>query len=157
MATNHTTARGTQLNMDRLLLANEKTIAVGNMKVNARGDQLGPGGKIIKTRNEIMAERNRLHNGPLAQDDNHIPDTSENPQMFHNNELTADDMMSDADFDMPRDSNTTDTEPAAEQPQGYVKPRGSFAESIAQQTQVDQELLDPSTVIPTAATGIRRL
>ena len=32
MATNHRTARGTAIDMDRIRLANEHTIAVGNMK-----------------------------------------------------------------------------------------------------------------------------
>ena len=48
MATQHRTARGIPVDMDRLRLANETEIAVGNMKVNARGDKIGPGGKIIK-------------------------------------------------------------------------------------------------------------
>ena len=49
MAAQHKSARGVAVDMDRLRLANETAIAVGNMKVNARGDQLGPGGKIVKT------------------------------------------------------------------------------------------------------------
>ena len=31
------------------------------MNVNARGDQLGPGGKVVKTRNEVMKEAYKLH------------------------------------------------------------------------------------------------
>ena len=56
MAINHRTARGISVDIDRIRLANEQTIAVGNMKVNARGDQLANGGKIVKTRQQIMAE-----------------------------------------------------------------------------------------------------
>lgn len=69
MATNHKSAKGTVLDMDRLRLANEKTIAVGNMNVNARGDLLGPGGKIIKTRAQVLAEKNKLNNTALEADD----------------------------------------------------------------------------------------
>lgn len=61
------TALGKTLDMDNLRLANEETIAVGNMKVNARGDELGPGGKIAKTRNQIMDEYYKL-NTPVAVD-----------------------------------------------------------------------------------------
>tara|TARA_Y100000114_G_scaffold137206_1_gene139328 strand:- start:2143 stop:2673 length:531 start_codon:yes stop_codon:yes gene_type:complete len=50
------TASGKLVDMDTLALRNEYTIAVGNMNVNARGDQLGEGGQIVKTREEIMAE-----------------------------------------------------------------------------------------------------
>lgn len=49
-------AQGRVVDIEKLRLANEETIAVGNMRVNARGDQLGPGGKIVKTRNQIMKE-----------------------------------------------------------------------------------------------------
>ena len=42
------TNRGNMIDMDALMLKNEEEIALGNMKVNARGDKLGPGGKIIK-------------------------------------------------------------------------------------------------------------
>jgi hypothetical protein len=47
------TAKGAQIDMLKLINQNETTIAVGNMGVNARGDKLGPGGKIIKKSDEI--------------------------------------------------------------------------------------------------------
>ena len=50
------TASGKLVDMDTLALKNEMIIAVGNMNVNARGDQLAEGGKIVKTREEIMSE-----------------------------------------------------------------------------------------------------
>ena len=50
------TMRGKELDMEKLAIRNETTPAVGNMKVNARGDQIGPGGKIIKTREEILKD-----------------------------------------------------------------------------------------------------
>jgi len=50
------TAQGRQLDMETIRLQNELVPALGNMRVNARGDQLGPGGKIIKTREMIMDE-----------------------------------------------------------------------------------------------------
>ena len=52
----YTTANGKQVNLDALISDNEQTIAVGNMKVNARGDKLGPGGKIEQTKEQIMKE-----------------------------------------------------------------------------------------------------
>lgn len=50
------TMRGKEIDMEKLSIRNETTPAVGNMRVNARGDQLGPGGKIIKTREEILKD-----------------------------------------------------------------------------------------------------
>jgi hypothetical protein len=143
MAISHKTARGMGIDMDRLRLSNESTIAIGNMKVNARGDQLGPGGKVIKSRAEIMAERNQLHNSPLADES--------------------------AILDIAPVDNTDDQpinlQPAADEaPIGessadpvYVKPRGSFADAVAQQTEVTQELIDPATVLGKKSTGVQRI
>ncbi len=50
------TMQGKSLDMDLLRQKNELTPAVGNARVNARGDELGPGGKIIKKRDEILDE-----------------------------------------------------------------------------------------------------
>jgi hypothetical protein len=63
----YTTANGKQVNLDALISENEKTIAVGNMKVNARGDKLGPGGKIEQTKEQVMKEYYKL-NTPVAID-----------------------------------------------------------------------------------------
>ena len=40
--------QGKQVDMDLLRKRNELTPAVGNARVNARGDVLGPGGKILE-------------------------------------------------------------------------------------------------------------
>ena len=45
--------------MDLLRKRNELTPAVGNARVNARGDELGPGGKIVRKREDLMQERYR--------------------------------------------------------------------------------------------------
>jgi FtsZ-interacting cell division protein ZipA len=47
--------------------ANELTPAVGNMKVNARGDEIGPGGKILRTREQIVSSY--YENNPKATPD----------------------------------------------------------------------------------------
>lgn len=50
------TFQGKQIDMDLLRKKNELTPAVGNARVNARGDELGAGGKIIKKREDVIAE-----------------------------------------------------------------------------------------------------
>jgi|AntDeeMinimDraft_6_1070357.scaffolds.fasta_scaffold03172_2 hypothetical protein len=50
------TAQGKQIDMDMLRKKNELTPAVGNAKVNARGDELGTGGKIVRRREDIVNE-----------------------------------------------------------------------------------------------------
>jgi hypothetical protein len=48
--------RGVEVDFAKHLAENEDMIAVGNARMNARGDILGPGGKVIKTRADIAAE-----------------------------------------------------------------------------------------------------
>jgi len=52
----HTTANGRIVDMDLLRQKNELTPAVGNVRVNARGDELGPGGKIVRTREQVLQD-----------------------------------------------------------------------------------------------------
>lgn len=61
MATNHKTMRGKTINMDALRLQNEKTIALGNMNVNAAGDKLGKSGLVTQTSTQRVKEANSLH------------------------------------------------------------------------------------------------
>ena len=48
--------RGKEVDMEKLNLRNETIPAVGHMKVNARGDEIGAGGKVIRTREEILKD-----------------------------------------------------------------------------------------------------
>lgn len=72
-------ARGQLIDMDAVQHTNAEVIAVGNMSVNARGDELGPGGKVVKTRNEVMkAHYSKLHTMvPTASDAPLTPDVPE--------------------------------------------------------------------------------
>ena len=57
----YTTMQGKQIDIDLLRQRNELTPAVGNARVNARGDELGPGGKIVRKREEVLADYYRDH------------------------------------------------------------------------------------------------
>jgi hypothetical protein len=48
--------QGTEVDMEKLRNQNELALAVGNARVNARGDEIGPGGKIIRKREEVVQE-----------------------------------------------------------------------------------------------------
>ena len=56
MGRTYTSVRGKEIDMEKLSLRNEKTPAVGNMRVNARGDEIGAGGKIIRTREQVLQD-----------------------------------------------------------------------------------------------------
>jgi hypothetical protein len=48
--------QGREIDLEKLIRQNELSPAIGNMRVNARGDELGPGGKIVRSREEIVNE-----------------------------------------------------------------------------------------------------
>jgi hypothetical protein len=50
------TMQGKAIDMDLLRQKNELTPAVGNARVNARGDEIGPGGKIVKKREDVLRD-----------------------------------------------------------------------------------------------------
>ena len=57
------TAMGKVVDMSALQSRNEKVRAVGNMKVNARGDEVDNSNKIVRNRNEIMREHYKNKTG----------------------------------------------------------------------------------------------
>lgn len=143
MANIHRTSRGDAVDMDMIRLSNEGTIAIGNMKTNARGDQLGSGGKIIKTRAQVMSEYHKLNtnlpdDGPIGPVASLVIEQAPMPKLTS---PIADDGPITA---------TPSTPPQ------YVKPRGSFAEAVAEQTEITQELLEPPNA-RTQAGGVSRI
>lgn len=115
-------AHGKMIDIDNLRLMNEKTIAVGNMKINARGDQLGQGGQIVQTRNQAMTQKYGKMHTPVAT--NHtVPNVAPDGESF----------------DPPEQEEIKPIEP---------KLRGSLADSIAKQATVTQETLDPNMHTP---------
>ena len=63
----YTSMQGKQIDMEKLQMRNELLPAIGNMKVNARGDELGAGGKIVRTREQILQDYYK--NNPRAEAD----------------------------------------------------------------------------------------
>lgn len=52
----HRSLRGKPVDMALLQKRNELTPAVGNARVNARGDQLGAGGRIVRKKEELLKD-----------------------------------------------------------------------------------------------------
>lgn len=132
MANVHRTASGKTIDMDMMRLSNENLIAIGNMKTNARGDELNQGGKVAKTRSQVMQEYYGL-NSPVA-DDSPLDFGSSTPNITIKYEtpqfIPEDKKLLDDNLDSGVDSN-------------YTKPRGSLADSVAQETEITQTLLKP--------------
>jgi len=60
------TAQGKAVDLGTIMLQNEHTRAVGNMNVNARGDRLGSGNKVIETKNRQIQKQNNRTSVPAA-------------------------------------------------------------------------------------------
>ena len=61
------TMQGKVVDMDMLRKRNELTPAVGNAKINARGDELGAGGKIVRKREDVVKEYYENSKGVVEQ------------------------------------------------------------------------------------------
>ena len=48
------TMQGREIDMDSLAARNETMPAVGNVRMNARGDELGPGGVVVRKREDVV-------------------------------------------------------------------------------------------------------
>lgn len=62
-------AQGQLINLDALVLLNERAHAVGNMNINANGDDVAPDGTVLKTREEKMKE---YYNSNQQQNVTHV-------------------------------------------------------------------------------------
>jgi hypothetical protein len=127
-------SQGKPVDIELIRLRNEETIAVGNMKVNARGDELGPGGVVVKTRNEVMDDyyaSNAVYTKENVADQN---------RAGRQQKIEEDDL-SDLDPDIAAQD--------AEMPVGKPEPklRGSLADAVAKSTKVEQKLLTPKKPI----------
>ena len=64
-------ANGKTVDMGALRLQNEKVRAVGNMRVNARGDVINDNNEVIRTRNEqVKSDYKRQSSAPLPSSTN---------------------------------------------------------------------------------------
>lgn len=159
MAKVYKTAMGKTIDLDGLMAKNETSIAVGNTKTNARGDELGPGGRILRTRDQVMKEYYALKT-PVAVDENlsntitEQQKTARIPQAqgvakdpIPEPPVVTEDSGLDAD-DMGEPETVVEEGSVQEEPQL----RGKFADSVAKNVTITQKPL-PN---PKKAKGIRR-
>ena len=59
------TMQGRLIDIDKLRASNETVRAVGNMGVNARGDVIGQGGRILKSKDDVMKEYYKAPKGQV--------------------------------------------------------------------------------------------
>jgi hypothetical protein len=122
------TAQGKAIDLDALRVRNEESVAVGNMKINARGDELGPGGVVVRTREQVMKE---YYNTNAVYTKERVEQQREDAQQARNTAVAA---------GIPDDILEQDQAmEEIEQP----KMRGALADAVAKSTKVEQKLLQP--------------
>ena len=60
------TMQGRMVDIEKLRAANESVQAVGNMNVNARGDVIGAGGKIVTPKETVIKKYYELPKGMVS-------------------------------------------------------------------------------------------
>jgi hypothetical protein len=138
----YTTAQGKQVDIESLRIANEESIAVGNMKVNARGDKLGAGGRVAETRNQTQDQYYKLSTpGPTEIT---VEETQKivRQQVRSGARMTQGAPIADPVPEQPVVEETVVEPTTAEDP--VPKLRGQLAASLATPAVVKQEaMVDP--------------
>lgn len=101
---NYRSAQGKTVDMAALAAKNEKTRAVGNMKVNARGDTIDATGKIILPVTQKVGEKYQKTVGnrsaqPVKPRQNRAAPAAAPSKKQEKQELTREEMELDSSFD----------------------------------------------------------
>ncbi len=128
------TARGKTIDMDKVKLANETVTAVGNMKVNARGDKLGVGGQIVAGRNQVM---DRVYAVSQKSTGGYSPN---DPEVYAQQQSMMEASRAKELHDLATNLvKPTSIEPSESDQTEAPQARGSLASSVAKTAVVKQE------------------
>lgn len=78
-------AQGKMIDMSSLIAKNENVRAVGNMKVNARGDRIDAAGRVVKSANDKVADS---YGRTVGNKSSHVV----KPKIPNKNELTKEEI-----------------------------------------------------------------
>ena len=137
------TMRGKNIDLDKAMLQNEKVVAVGNMRVNARGDLLGPGGKIVKRHDERVREASNLHT--MVPDDIPVATSSDAVAKEKAKAAAAAAAAEKARLEAEAAQKALEEaeKKAAAQPKSQRPPRGGMASALASETKVEHKAQEP--------------
>ena len=145
-------ALGKAVDIDAIRLANEEAVAVGNMRINARGDELGAGGEVARPKREVMGEyynNNAVYSqeqvqqvrstnaraGARLKADGPDPDVFVSPVPNNARRVES---PSPVEQELAQEDNRAETVPVEGR-----NMRGSLADAVAKTATVNQELLKP--------------
>ena len=139
------TAQGKMVDLGRLQLQNENVRAVGNMKVNSRGDRLDSTNRAIQTRNEQVG---RQYQRQVTAQTQEKVSSSQKSRAKKQVEIPTPPEDFEDDFERPTDPQPT-SGPAIES--------GGLAAAIARARQIKQEPLKTPRELAKQQPGVRKL
>ena len=144
------TARGATVDMSTMLTKNETVPAIGNMRVNARGDEITSDGTITKTRNQIMQEYHNLSTM--------IPQDGAIPEGGSANQIQEDDWQDWEPAVKVQEPVKTVAETVEETSQEETKtPTGGLAAAVAAAKKVEQTVQPAKGTEEQETEGVRRI
>lgn len=137
MAKRVRTHRGRFIDLEEIKIKNQEAVAVGNMNVNARGDQIDEYGKVIKSRDAIARDHNRTFKSAtntkasvisaFEDDDDDIVELKDDPKAIERN----------AKKGRPTTQNSSASKPAAPAPKSAAKDGKADSGKGTSQTDLD--------------------
>lgn len=131
-------AMGKPVDIGALMLQNEQVRAVGNMNVNARGDVLDSGNRVIDQKNrqvqrQYKKQSTNVNNLPVAKSTKEVRQAQQARDQIHTEPDTFEDLPED-DLEMDAGALIEPTTPETD------TPRGGLAAAIARSREVKQQL-----------------
>jgi len=139
------TAQGKMVDLGRLQLQNENTRAVGNMKVNARGDRVDSLNRPIQSRNEQV---DRQYQRQITAQTQERVSSSQKSRTKKQAEIPQTPEDFEDDFKRPSESQPTS---------GPTIESGGLAAAIARARQIKQEPLKTPRDLAKQQPGVRKL
>jgi hypothetical protein len=134
------TAQGKSVDLGTIMLQNEHVRAVGNMNVNARGDQLDNNNRVVETKPRLIQKQNaratNVSSDPVHTSARSARRAREKAQEFDNQESDESPAVQDQQPDSP--PVAVSEPPAQDIPDS--PPVVGLAAAIARQREVKQEL-----------------
>lgn len=144
------TAQGKIVDLGALQLQNENTRAVGNMRVNARGDMLDSNNRSVSTRNQQVT---RQYNRQVTN----VSDTPVATSRRHAREIAEADVLSQEapEVEVAVSEESVIAEPAPVEPLSL--PEGGLAAAIAKARQIKQEPLKTPRQQAQETAGVKKI
>ena len=147
------TSRGATVDMSTMLTKNETVPAIGNMRVNARGDEILPDGTVTKTRNQIMQEYHNL--STMVPQDGAIPEGGSSANLIQEDDWQDWEPVPQPEKGEPKVEGTNVGRMIAEQAAEEPTPSGGLAAAVKKQQTVSSTAQKPTS--DKDADGVRRI